>query len=111
MTERGAFFAAVRRGKFTGLVLRPAGPDDGHLPAVALYSAPAATHTLELDRAGTTEPGYREAARRPILRLERRPLPLGLTFWGATAIAGAVAIVAVVILLAAFGLLLSMRSM
>ena len=39
--ERRAFFAAVRRGRIAGLVLRPAGPDDAHLPSLAIYRIPS----------------------------------------------------------------------
>ena len=96
--ERRSFFAAVRRGLVTGLVLRPAGPDDDHLPALALFRAPSEVHTLEHEHAGGAQPGYREAARTPLLRLERRPVPLGIGF----AVAIIVALVALLTLLLAF---------
>lgn len=107
IAERRGFFAAVRRGKIAGLVLRPAGPDDAHLPAVALFRGPRAAETLEQDRStDAREPGYRRAARLPMLRLGRRPLPLGLSFAGATAIAFMV----VIGLLVVFSMLLTLRS-
>jgi hypothetical protein len=101
--ERRGFFAAVRRGKIPGLVLRPTGADDAHLPAVALYRGPQNGETLEQDR---SEPGYREAARIPLLRLARRKLPLGLSFVAATAIAAVV----LVGLLAVFAMFMTLRS-
>jgi hypothetical protein len=96
--ERRAFFAAVRRGLVAGLVLRPAAPDDAHLPSLALFRAPSEAHTLEHEHAGGAQPGYRDAARTPLLRLERRHVPIGIGF----AIATAIALVALLLLLAAF---------
>jgi hypothetical protein len=94
--ERRAFFAAVRRGRIQGLVLRPSGPHDAHLPSVALFRAPSSSHTLEHEHAAGTQPGYREPARTPLLRLERRHLPKALSF----ALAGAaVALLALLFLL------------
>ena len=98
--ERRAFFAAVRRGRIPGLVLRPAGPDDAHLPSLALYLAKGHGQTLEHEPAAGAQPGYREAARTPLLRLERRLVPLGLGFL----LAIAVALIALLGLLAAFTL-------
>lgn len=96
--ERRAFFAAVRRGLIAGLVLRPAGLDDAHLPSLALFRAPRDAHTLEHEHAGGAQPGYREAARTPILRLERRKIAITLAF----AIAVGIALVALVLVFAAF---------
>lgn len=96
--ERRAFFAAVRRGLVAGLVLRPAGLDDAHLPSLALFRAPSDAHTLEHEHAGGAQPGYREAARTPMLRLERRKVPISFAF----AFAVGIALVAVVALFAAF---------
>ena len=96
--ERRAFFAAVRRGLVAGLVLRPSSPDDAHLPALALFRAPREAHTLEHEHAGGAQPGYREAARTPLLRLERRLVPIGIGF----ALAIGVALVTLLLLLAAF---------
>lgn len=76
--ERRGFFAAVRRKRIAGLGLRPSSlPDDAHLPPLALYGGPANAETLELEHADP--PGYREPARTPLLRLERRRLPLALS--------------------------------
>ena len=98
VVERRAFFAAVRRGLVAGLVLRPAGLDDAHLPSLALFRAPSEAHTLEHEHAGGAQPGYREAARTPLLRLERRHVPIGIGF----ALATVVALVALLMLLAVF---------
>jgi len=93
--ERRAFFAAVRRGLVAGLVLRAAGPDDAHLPSLALLRAPREAHTLEHEHGGGVQPGYREAARTPLLRLERRLIPDVVGF----ALATVLALIALVILL------------
>jgi hypothetical protein len=70
VVERRGFFAAVRRGKVPRLVLRPAGPDDEHVPSLALWFGPGSPEILERVRGGDEpEPGYREAARAPLIRL------------------------------------------
>jgi hypothetical protein len=100
--ERRAFFAAVRRGRVAGLVLRPSVPGDAHLPSLRLYRAPSGAHTLEHEHAGGAQPGYREAARVPLLRVERRRGPLKLTLALAVAV---VVLLVVLVLLTAFAFL------
>jgi hypothetical protein len=94
IAERRGFFAAVRRGKIAGLVVRPAGPDDAHLPRVDLYFGPRPEQTLEQVRGeNAAEASYREAARKPILRIGLRRLALPVSLAVALAIAAAVALV------------------
>jgi hypothetical protein len=102
--ERRAFFAAVRRGRIASLALRPSVPDDAHLPSLALYRNPPAAQTLEHEHAGDAQPGYREPARRPLLRVEHRRVPRPAGF----ALACAVAVVMLCVLL--FGAFAFVRS-
>ncbi|MBX3193220.1 MAG: hypothetical protein KF819_39920 [Labilithrix sp.] len=80
VVERRGFFALVRRGKIPGLALRPAGPEDEHLPPVALWLGPSAPETLERV-VEAPEPSYRDAAvpsPAPLLRLVSRRAPRAL---------------------------------
>jgi hypothetical protein len=71
VVERRAFLAAVRRGEMRGFVLRPVEAADAALPETRLFFGPPAGETLDrvTDDAAT---GYRDNARRPLVRFGRR---------------------------------------
>lgn len=76
--QRRSFLSHVRRGNVPPFKLRAAEPADEALPLVRLIGGPKETETIEF----TTESSYRESARRPLLRVGRRPIRLlkvGLT--------------------------------
>lgn len=107
VAERRGFFEAVRLGKVAGLVVRAAGRDDAHLPLVTLYFGPKHEQALEQEPGeNDAQPGYREAARKPILRIGRRRLPLGVSF----TVAVLIAVVVVVLLFMLFATFALMRS-
>lgn len=90
--ERRGFFGAARRGAISGLVVRPSGPDDAHLAPLSFLTGARTEETLERVQAeNEAEPGYRDAARTPLLRIvPKRRMPAGV--YAAVAIATAVAL-------------------
>jgi hypothetical protein len=94
VVERRSFFAAVRRGKIAGLVLRPSVPEDAHLPLRSLFFGPRLEETLEQE----SNTGYRDAPRRPLWRVGRWYPPIVLSFAGAVLATVIIAVLAAVLL-------------
>jgi hypothetical protein len=74
VVQRRAFFRACRAGKVDGMRIRGADAEDEALPVVKLAFGPLVPEIL--DR--VVPPAYRTSAREPILRIEGRPLRVGL---------------------------------
>ena len=66
--QQRSFVSAVTGGRIAGLGLRQPDPADERLPVFGIFFGPAAPQTLER----VPDAGYRDAARIPLLRLERR---------------------------------------
>jgi hypothetical protein len=66
--QQRLFVGAVATGKIRGLGLRSPDPEDARLRRVAFFFGPSPAQTLEWE----PDAGYREVARVPLLRLDRR---------------------------------------
>ncbi|MBX3226072.1 MAG: hypothetical protein KIT84_29145 [Labilithrix sp.] len=69
--QRRLFFRATGEGSVPGFRLRPLGPGDESAPLLRVFFGPAEPLALE----PLADAGYRENARRPLLRIARRQVP------------------------------------
>lgn len=72
LIQRRLFLRAAAEGEVNGLQLRPLEPGDESVPLLRLFFGPHEAQTLEPTGSAA---GYRDSARRPLLRIGRREVP------------------------------------